>query len=99
MRGMLLRMSMRAYGARYWRTARPSSIAPDVAQRAVLARLMADNSDTRFGIEHGFADIRDPAQFRTRVPVHEYEQLRPYIDRQRHTGSTELTKEAPLFYA
>ena len=66
---------------------------------AVLRRLLAANQRTRFGIEHGFADIRTAAQFRERVPVQEYEMLRPYVDEQRRTGAQALTMEAPLFYA
>jgi hypothetical protein len=98
-RGILLRTSMRAYGALYWRPVRQFAVAPDRAQRKVLATLLSENRDTRFGIEHGFADIRGPAQFRARVPVRDYEQLRPYIDDQRRTGAPALTKETPLFYA
>jgi acyl-coenzyme A synthetase/AMP-(fatty) acid ligase len=90
---------MRAYEALYWRPVKRRAFAPDAAQREVLATLLSANRTTRFGVEHGFSDIRDPAQFRERVPVQDYEQLRPYIDEQRRTGSPALTKEAPLFYA
>ena len=90
---------MRAYEALYWRPVKRRTVAPDLAQREVLARLLSANRTTRFGVEHGFSDIRDPAQFRERVPVQDYEKLRPYIDEQRRTGSPALTEEAPLFYA
>jgi hypothetical protein len=99
MRGLLLRTSMRAYKAFYWRPVEEHAGAPDRAQREVLAALLAGNRDTRFGRQHGFSDIRDPEQFRDRVPVQDYEQLRPYIDEQRRTGAPALTSEAPLFYA
>jgi hypothetical protein len=99
MRGLLLRTSMRAYEALYWRPVKQRAVAPDRAQREVLETLLSDNRETRFGREHGFSDIRDPAQFRERVPVQDYEQLRPFIDEQRRTGAPALTKEAPLFYA
>ena len=99
MRGILLRTSMRAYQALHWRPVEQHAVAPDRAQAEVLAKLLGDNRDTRFGVEHGFSDIRDPAHFRERVPVQDYEQLRPYIDEQRCTGAPALTKEAPLFYA
>jgi hypothetical protein len=72
---------------------------PDRAQQEVLVKLLSANRETRFGREHGFSDIRDSAQFRERVPVQDYEQLRPYIDEQRRTGAPALTNEAPLFYA
>src|SRR5712691_7739885 len=90
---------MRAYEALYWRPVRQRAVAPDRAQQEVLATLLSGNRETRFGREHGFSDIRDAAQFRERVPVQDYEQLRPYIDEQRRTGGPALTKETPLFYA
>jgi GH3 auxin-responsive promoter len=98
-RDLLLRASMDAYALAYWRPVDRLAASPDRAQQAVLARLLAANRDTRFGIEHGFQDTTSAAMFRERVPVREYEQLRPYIDDQRRTGSPALTREAPLFYA
>jgi GH3 auxin-responsive promoter len=99
MRGILLSASMRAYQELYWRPVERCAMAPDRAQREVLSRLLSHNRETRFGVEHGFADIRGAGQFRERVPVQDYEQLRPYIDEQRRSGAPALTKEAPLFYA
>ena len=91
--GMLLRR------ARYWRPVERLARRPGDAQLDVLREMLRVNGDTRFGVEHGFSDIRDYTQFRARVPVHDYEALRPYIDEQRRTGTPALTKESPLFYA
>ena len=90
---------MRAYEALYWRPVTRRTVTPDRTQRKVLAALLARNRDTRFGRQHGFQDIRDPVEFRERVPVQHYELLRPYIDEQRRTGAPALTMEAPLFFA
>ena len=67
-------------------------------QQAVLARILAQNSDTDFGREHGFASISGPADYATRVPVADYERLRPYIARQMETGAPALTAETPIHY-
>jgi hypothetical protein len=99
MAGILLRMTMRLYDAVYWRPVERRASEPDRTQHAVLQRLLSVNRETRFGIEHGFSEIRSAAEFRARVPVQDYEQLRPYIDEQRRTAAPALTKEAPLFYA
>src|SRR5262249_44463598 len=85
MHGLLLRASMRAYEALYWRPLERAARDPDRAQQRVLERLLMANRDTRFGVEHGFAGIRGAEQFRERVPVLDYERLRPYIDEQRRT--------------
>src|SRR4051812_5965208 len=54
---------------------------PEGAQRALLGELLARNQDTAFGRAHGFADIRSVEEFRARVPVRDYDALRPWIDR------------------
>jgi len=90
---------MRIYRHRFWQPVERQAHHPEVAQANVLRSLLAANRQTTFGREHGFADIRGPRDFRERVPVQQYEMLRPYIERQRKTGETALTAEAPLFYA
>jgi len=99
MRRLFLRTSMAVARQRYWRPVERLARRPDAAQRDVLQRLIAANRETRFGREHDFAAIADAAQFRERVPVQEYEQLRPYVEEQRRTGAPSLTAEPPRFYA
>jgi hypothetical protein len=96
---MLLRAGMALYYSRYWRSVEPLTSRPAAAQQEVLRRLVAANRSTRFGLEHGFAEIRDHARFVEQVPVQDYEMLRPYIEDQRCTGGLALTAEPPLFYA
>ncbi|MCC7250035.1 MAG: GH3 auxin-responsive promoter family protein, partial [Lysobacter sp.] len=50
-------------------------------QDEILARLIARGRDTAFGREHGFDRIDSLADFRARVPLRRYEDLRPYVDR------------------
>lgn len=99
MRHAILQAGMLLYRARYWRPVERLAREPDVAQRDALRRLLVANRETRFGIEHGFKDIRDHKELLARVPVQEYEMLRPYVDEQRSSGSPALTAEPPLFYA
>jgi phenylacetate-coenzyme A ligase PaaK-like adenylate-forming protein len=51
------------------------------AQKETLLRLLADAKDTAFGKDHHFAEIRNYEEFKKQVPVRDYEELRPYIDR------------------
>ena len=90
---------MQFYRHRHWRPVERQAHHPDVTQASVLRSLMTANQKTTFGREHGFADINSPREFCERVPVQQYEMLRPYIERQRQTGEAALTAEAPLFYA
>jgi hypothetical protein len=99
MRNVLLRAGMQFYRERHWRPMERAADRPGHAQRETLRRLLLANRDTHFGTTHGFADIAGPSQFRERVPVQDYEMLRPFIEEQRRTGARALTVEAPLFYA
>ena len=98
MRSLLLRAGT-LFSRRHWQLIEREAARPGDAQQEVLARILRANHTARFGIEHGFADIRDPSQFRAHVPVQDYESLGPYIDEQRRTGAPALTTEFPLFYA
>lgn len=50
-------------------------------QRRTLLRKIARNATSDFGRQHGFASIRDVADFRRQVPVATYDDHRPYIQR------------------
>jgi len=66
---------------------------PDAAQEQVLHALLRKNARTAFGREHGFLQIRTPAEFARRVPVRGYDQLRPWIERIRWGEPQVLTSE------
>lgn len=57
------------------------SAAPLQAQQAIFKKLLSQARDTAFGREHGFSEIRNYEDFKRQVPIREYEELRPYIDR------------------
>jgi phenylacetate-coenzyme A ligase PaaK-like adenylate-forming protein len=52
-----------------------------LAQQKTLHRLVASAKHTAFGQDHGFASIDSYADFKKRVPIRDYEGLRPYLDR------------------
>ena len=71
---------------------------PGAVQADHLRRLLERNAASRFGREHGFADIAGAsdctAAYRDRVPVRDPEAWRPLIDRATGDGaSMELTVE------
>jgi sterol desaturase/sphingolipid hydroxylase (fatty acid hydroxylase superfamily) len=72
---------------------------PMARQRALLARILRENAGTVYGRRHGFADIRCVDDYRARVPVNDYEALRPYIEDQIAQGEPALTAEPPVLYA
>lgn len=54
---------------------------PVQAQQQTFERLLSQAAATAFGRDHGFADIRNHADYTKQVPVRDYEDLKNYIHR------------------
>lgn len=50
-------------------------------RECLLARLVERNAESLYGREHGFAAIRTPEEYRARVPIVSYEDIRAWVDR------------------
>ena len=50
-------------------------------QRSLLRKLLELNADSRFSREYRLGDVRSVDQFRSRLPVADYEFFRPHIER------------------
>jgi hypothetical protein len=55
--------------------------APQAAQEAVLSELLRRNAGSAFGRQHGFSNIRSPAEFAVRIPLSTYAELEPWVRR------------------
>jgi GH3 auxin-responsive promoter len=73
------RIVVPAYGRRYRRYERLLHEAQRV-QRDMLFRWIRRCRHTRFGRDHGFAEIGSLEEFRRRVPVARYDHFAPYIN-------------------
>lgn len=82
------------YYAPYVRSARE----PWKVQENLLHEILQQNRNTRFGKEHSFEKIKNYAQFKEFVPVHDYEQLRPYFEEQEKTGEPVIHANMPVMY-
>ncbi|MFN0290166.1 GH3 auxin-responsive promoter family protein [Pedobacter helvus] len=51
------------------------------AQQGTLLQLISEAKNTAFGKDHQFANIKNYADFKANVPVRDYEDLKPYIER------------------
>ena len=54
---------------------------PVDSQREVLQDLITSAQYTEFGRKYRFSELFDLKDFKQSVPVHEYEDLKPYIHR------------------
>lgn len=57
---------------------------PHEVQEEWFKRLIASGKNTEWGQKYDFASISNPEIFKSRVPINEYESLKPYIDRTRN---------------
>jgi hypothetical protein len=54
---------------------------PLAAQQSVFSKLIKQAKNTSFGKDHLFTEINTYQDFKKNVPISDYEELRPYIDR------------------
>lgn len=69
------------------------------AQQETLLGLVAGAKHTAFGKDHDFSAIRNYEDFKKRVPVRDYEALRPYIDRVVDGEPDVMWKGKPQYFA
>jgi len=68
-------------------------------QDAIRQELVRKAANTRFGRDHDFAGIRDHRDFAQRIPLRDYEGLRPYIERIKQGESDVLWPGKPKYFA
>ena len=72
---------------------------PVATQNKVFQELIRQAKDTQFGQDHHFNQILSPADFAQQVPIRDYEQLKPYVDRVVKGEENVLWKGKPLYFA
>jgi len=72
---------------------------PKKAQEDVFKKLISKGSKTKFGIDHEFDQIETANLFREKVPIRDYEELRPYLDEVLKGESDILWPGRPMYYA
>lgn len=82
----------------FYRAMTNAAKVPKQTQEEVLKRIVNANRDTEFGRKHQFENIDTVAQYRVQVPIHDFELLRPYIEKQSDTGAAALTSETVVHY-
>ena len=72
---------------------------PLETQQKVLHQLLKTAANTAFGKDHCFSEISNYEDFKTQVPVRDYEGLKPYIERIKNGEQDVLWKGSPLYFA
>lgn len=72
---------------------------PVKTQEVIRISLIKNAKNTIFGKEHNFEQIIDYQTFKNNIPVSDYEDLKPYIERIKVGESNVLWKGKPLYFA
>lgn len=72
---------------------------PVETQQKVFASLIAKAAKTKFGEDHDFASIKTHADFTGKVPVRDYEELKPYVDKVVKGEEDILWPGKPVYFA
>ena len=72
---------------------------PIKTQQQVFQNLLASAKETAFGKDHNFVEIKSYEDFAKQVPIRDYEDLRPYVDRVVKGEENILWKGKPIYFA
>lgn len=70
---------------------------PADAQREVLQDLVSSAQYTEFGRRYGFSSLFNVKSFKEAVPIHEYDDIKPYIERIMQ-GEQNLLWNSPIYW-
>ncbi|MCC7467037.1 MAG: GH3 auxin-responsive promoter family protein [Saprospiraceae bacterium] len=68
-------------------------------QEKTMHRIVAQAAQTAFGRDHGFSAIKTYDDFKKAVPIRDYEDLKPYIDRVKNGEPDVLWPGRPAYFA
>ena len=69
------------------------------AQQKVFEKIIRQAKDTAFGVDHNFSKISSYKDFKKEVPIRDYEELRPYIERVVAGEKNVLWPGKPAYFA
>ncbi|MBL7886362.1 MAG: GH3 auxin-responsive promoter family protein [Flavobacterium sp.] len=72
---------------------------PVETQQKVFADLIRQAKETQFGKDHHFETIKTFSDFAQHVPIRDYEELKPYVDRVVKGEEDILWKGKPIYFA
>lgn len=72
--------------------------APHVAQKKQLLEILTKNRDTEYGQKNNFTKINNEKNFQKYVPVNEYQDLEPYIEKTMNGHKNVLTTDTPIMF-
>src|SRR6187402_784766 len=92
-------LAAKIFAQRIYKKTQAWANSPVETQKAVFLNLIHDAKQTQFGKDHHFAHIKTFEDFSKKVPVRDYEELKPYIEKVVKGKADILWKGKPLYFA
>lgn len=89
----------KAFAKRIYKTTQKWVNNPVETQNKVFQNLISEAAETEFGKDHDFISINSHKDFVTRVPIRDYEDLKPYVERVVTGEKDILWKGKPIYFA
>src|SRR2546422_8621458 len=98
LRPALGRLGLGLLGAGRFGRFRAAVAGPHVTQARVLQAVLKAAARTEYGRHYAITGRESYQEFRERVPIVDYDELAPWIERQASRGGAVVTAELPLVY-
>ena len=72
---------------------------PIKTQEKVFLELISQAKDTTFGKDHHFEQIKTHKDFIKQIPIRDYEDLKPYVERVKKGETDVLWPGKPIYFA
>lgn len=72
---------------------------PEATQQKVFQELIKKARETQFGKDHSFNSIKTPEEFAQKVPIRDYEELKPYVEQVVAGKEDILWPGKPIYFA
>ncbi|WP_299121247.1 GH3 auxin-responsive promoter family protein [uncultured Winogradskyella sp.] len=72
---------------------------PVETQHNVFKNLISEAKHTVFGKDHNFSEIKTYEDFKTAIPIRDYEELKPYVERVVNGEEDVIWKGKPIYFA
>jgi len=92
-------IAAKIFAQRIYKKTQAWANSPVETQKAVFQNLIQEAKQTEFGKDHSFAQIKTFEDFANQVPIRDYEDLKPYVDRVVKGEENILWKGKPLYFA
>jgi len=96
--GLILKKLVRMRGKMLWHSLEQATHHPFQVQKNYLLRLMKANARTEYGQKYHFSKIRSEEEYQKNVPICEYKDIEPYIEKIIDRCPNVLTDDVPFMF-